>query len=56
MVAIPDGAEVTHEYEKPTPLDAEVEQCKLAIILPCRYGPRKRSMAELLFCMLRSGH
>ena len=41
---------------KPTPLDAEVRQWKLAVILPCRYGPRKRSMTELLFCMLRSGH
>lgn len=33
-----------------------VRQWKLAVILPCRYGPRKRSMTELLFCMLRSGH
>lgn len=56
MVAIPDWAEATDEFEKPTPLDAEVRQWKLAVILPCRYGPRKRSMTELLFCMLRSGH
>lgn len=54
--AIPDWAEATDEFEKPTPLDAEVRQWKLAVILPCRYGPRKRSMTELLFCMLRSGH
>ena len=45
----------TDEFEKPTPLDAEVRRWKLAVILPCRYGPRKRSMTELLFCMLRSG-
>lgn len=56
MVAIPDWAEATDEFEKSTPLDAEVRQWKLAVILPCRYGPRKRSMTELLFCMLRSGH
>nr|DAW00024.1 MAG TPA: hypothetical protein [Caudoviricetes sp.] len=56
MVAIPDWAEATDEFEKPTPLDTEVRQWKLAVILPCRYGPRKRSMTELLFCMLRSGH
>lgn len=55
MVAIPDWAETTDEFEKPTPLDAEVRRWKLAVILPCRYGPRKRSMTELLFCMLRSG-
>jgi DNA repair exonuclease SbcCD ATPase subunit len=52
MVAIPDWAETTDEFEKPTPLDAEVRRWKLAVILPCRYGPRKRSMTELLFCML----
>ena len=56
MVAIPDWAEATDEFEKPTPLDAEVRQWKLEVILPCRNGLRKRSMTELLFCMLRSGH
>lgn len=44
MVAIPDWAEATDEFEKPTPLDAEIRQWKLAVILPCRYGPRKRKM------------
>lgn len=56
MVAIPDWANVTDEFEKPTSLDEEVSRWKLAVVLPCREGPRKRSMAELLFCMLRSGH
>ena len=31
MVAIPDWAETTDELEKPTPLDAEVRQWKLAV-------------------------
>lgn len=31
MVAIPDWAEATDEFEKPTPLDAEVRQWKLAV-------------------------
>lgn len=36
--------------------EIEIESWKLAAILSCRQGPRKRSMSELLFCMLRSGH
>ena len=56
MVAIPGWAEVTDEFENPTPLDTEVKRWKLAVILPCHEGPRKRSMTELLFCMVRSGH
>lgn len=56
MVAIPYWAEVTDEFEKPTPIDADINRWKLAVTLPCREGPRKRSMTELLFCMLRSGH
>lgn len=56
MVAIPDGTETVDEFEKPTPIDGNMNQWKLAVVLPCREGPRKRSMTELLFCMLRSGH
>lgn len=56
MVAIPDWAEATDEFENPTPIDSDAERWKLAVVLPARQGPRKRSMTELLFCMLRSGH
>ena len=45
------------KLENPTPIDGNTERSwKLAAILSCRQGPRKRSMSELLFCMLRSGH
>lgn len=55
MVAIPYWAEITDEFEKPTPIDGDILRWKLSTILPCRTGPRMRSMTELLFCMLRSG-
>ena len=54
MVAIPQYTEEVDEYESPTPLDRENEW-KLITILPCRQGPRKRSITEMLFYMLRSG-
>lgn len=56
MVAIPHLAELTDEICNPTPIDPNAEHWKLVVVLPCREGPRKRSMTELLFCMLRSGH
>ena len=56
MVAIPRLAELTDELKNPTPIDYDAERWKLAVVLPARQGPRKRSMIELLFCMLRSGH
>lgn len=56
MVAIPRLAELTDELKNPTPIDYDAERWKLAVVLPARQGPRKRSMTELLFCMLRSGH
>lgn len=56
MVAIPRLAELADEFENPTPIDPDAEHWKLAVVLPARQGPRKRSMTELLFCMLRSGH
>lgn len=56
MVAVPYLAELTDEIENPTPIDPDTERWKLAVALPCREGSRKRSMTELLFCMVRSGH
>lgn len=55
MVAIPEWRKATEEFENPTPLDDNTQNWKLAVILPCRMGPRRRSMTELLFYMLRSG-
>lgn len=55
MVAVPKYRDPTDEYENPTPLDANTSW-QIAVILPCRQGERKRSMTELLFYMLRSGH
>ena len=55
MVAVPKWRETTDEFENPTPLDGDIGRWKLKVILPCRLGPRCKSMTELLFCMLRSG-
>lgn len=55
IVAIPEYAKLENEFKNPTPLDME-SNWKLTSVLPCRQGPRKRSMTELLFYMLRSGH
>lgn len=55
LVAIPDGRELTDEFENPTPLDASVNRWKLKAVIPSIRAYRKRSMTELLFCMLRSG-
>lgn len=57
-VAIPAGSTVEDEFENPTPVpsnEAEWWEWTLATILPCREGPRRRSVSELMFCMLRSG-
>lgn len=44
------------EYENPTPFNSN-DSWKLWEILPCgRFQYRKRSMTELLFCMLRAKH
>ena len=54
MVAIPKYRDLKDELESPTPLDAN-KKWSLVVAKPCREGLRKRSIAELLFCMLRSG-
>ena len=56
LVAVPVGRTIEEELENPTPLDdVKVHEWKLETVMNCRKGPRKRSMTELLFCMLRSG-
>ncbi len=54
MVAIPLWSKAEDEYINPTPLD-QAKDWKLAVVIPCRQGPRKRSITEMLFYMLRSG-
>lgn len=55
LVPIPQYADKYDEFETPTELSAEVKW-KLNVIKPCHKQLRKRSMTELLFYMLRSGH
>lgn len=55
MVPVPWSFKPEDEYDKPTELTNAIEW-ELKVILPCTQGSRKRSMTELLFCMLRSGH
>lgn len=54
IVPVPWMCSDTDEYENPTELKSEI-RWNLKIIYPCRIGSRKRSMIELLFCMVRSG-
>ena len=54
MVAVPRYVEITDEYENQTPLD-RVDGWQLKVIIPCRQGPRQRSLTEMLFYMMRSG-
>lgn len=61
MIAMPYSRIATDEFENPTPIPKEYdfnnfdEIWKLEIIKPAHPIDRKRSMAELLFCMLRAG-
>ncbi len=56
MVAIPFMSKITDEFKNRTAVDYGSGRWKLAIIQNSIPGLRKRSMTELLFCMLRSGH
>jgi len=53
LVPIPDYADVHEEFETPTKLSPDIEW-KLYCIRKSIPQIRKRSMVELLFCMLRS--
>ena len=55
MVPVPWSFKPEDEYENPTELNNDIAW-ELKVIYPCNQGSRKRSMTELLFCMLRSGH
>ena len=53
MVAIPKGVNVLDEFERPNNLTTAVDW-ELVVIKAARRKQRKRSIGELLFCMLRS--
>lgn len=56
LVPIPEYADRVEEFEDPTELTTEISEWKLSSIRFAHPQLRKRSMTELLFCMLRSGH
>lgn len=55
MVAVPVMRDKYQEFEEPTPISEDVSW-RLEVIQPCIVGTRKKSLTELLFCMVRSGH
>lgn len=54
MVAVPVMRDKYKEFEEPTPISSDISW-RLEIIKPCIIGSRKKSLTELLFCMVRSG-
>lgn len=56
LVPIPKYIDKVDEFENPTELGGELSDWKFEAIRYPRQQGRKRSMTELLFCMLRSGH
>lgn len=52
---IPEEKSIPEEFDNPTPLDAEGVRWRMRVVLSSMPIGRKRSMVELLFCMLRSG-
>lgn len=55
MVPIPIMRSEIQELEDPTEISEDV-MWEMRIIKPCTIGPRNKSLTELLFCMVRSGH
>lgn len=53
MVAIPKGTNVLDEFEKPNNLTTAIDW-EFVVIKAARRKQRKRSIGELLFCMLRA--
>lgn len=56
LVPIPKHRDKMDEFENPTELSNELSDWKLENIRCAHQQTRQRSMTELLFCMLRSGH
>ena len=56
LVAVPNYRDIQDEFYDVTPLeDPQLWQWELRAVIPCRMGPRRRSITELLFYMMRSG-
>lgn len=55
LVPIPLNADKHEEFENPTELSTDIDW-KLCTMIQSHPQLRKKSMVELLFCMLRSGH
>ena len=55
MVSCPDHINPADEFREPTPIDNEDVIWNLKIIRHNIPAQRNRSMAEMLFCMLRAG-
>lgn len=55
MCPVPVSRDKLDEFDNPTPLDSNVKW-ELKCIKSAQRIYRKRSMTELLFCMLRAGH
>lgn len=55
LVPVPEYIDIHDEFENPSDI-SEDKSWKLRVIRSSIPANRKRSMAELLFCMLRSGH
>lgn len=56
MCPVPATKDMHDEFENPTPLDTDGVIWDMKIIRPAHQVGRKRSITELLFCLLRSGH
>lgn len=52
---VPLGRNKHEEFENPTDIDGDISDWELVSIRNAYPKGRKRSMVELLFCMLRSG-
>lgn len=54
IVPVPCTKTLEQEFESPTPIGTNCDW-DMAVVLPCRSGPRNRSMTQLLFYMIRAG-
>lgn len=55
MVAVPCMRDEVMEFENPTPINTDMSW-KLEIVKNCWKGTREKSLTEMLFYMVRSGH
>lgn len=53
MVAVPKGVSVLDEFERPNNLTTAIDW-ELVVVKSAHRKQRKRSIGELLFCMLRA--